>query len=190
VSEGRYAGEKRFMVRGRRAEGYAWVRPRVLESVHKEFADGYFGRLLYRLPDVLRAVAFSDDIYWCEGEKDANALCGLGEVATTHWQGAGNCTAEQADTFRGHEGRLLIVADLDAAGAYCAARRRRLALARMVAPGLAMGRVVVLAPAVGADLSDHVAAGLGVDELREADIPAMLALAKTYTRSAQRDYAG
>jgi putative DNA primase/helicase len=41
-------------------------------------------RVLYKLPDVLRAVQSGETIFIVEGEKDADALCGLGLVATTN----------------------------------------------------------------------------------------------------------
>ena len=50
--------------------------------------------LIYNLPTILEEVARGGDIWWTEGEKDANALIELGIAATTHHGGAGNMDRE------------------------------------------------------------------------------------------------
>ena len=45
-------------------------------------------RVLYRLPEVLAAVVAGKPVYFCEGEKDADALAALGLTATTAPMGA------------------------------------------------------------------------------------------------------
>ncbi len=44
--------------------------------------------VLYRLPEVLAAVADGRPVYVVEGEKDADALARLGHVATCNFEGA------------------------------------------------------------------------------------------------------
>src|SRR5690554_390931 len=46
-------------------------------------------RVLYRLPEVIRAAEQGRTVYVCEGEKDADALAALGLVATCNPGGAG-----------------------------------------------------------------------------------------------------
>jgi len=53
------------------------------------YSLGDVRRVLYRLPDVLAAVAAGRPVYVCEGEKDADALATLGLCATTAPMGAG-----------------------------------------------------------------------------------------------------
>lgn len=68
-------------------------------------------RLLYHLPEVL---AFSDRVYLAEGEKDVDALRGLGVVATCNSGGAGKFTAAMATCLAGRE--LVILRDQDPEG--------------------------------------------------------------------------
>ncbi len=50
-------------------------------------------RVLYRLPEVRRAVERGDRVYVVEGEKDADAIVRIGSCATTNCGGAGKWTA-------------------------------------------------------------------------------------------------
>lgn len=67
------------------------------KGFHQRPADGRRGagsmkgvrRVLYRLPEVLEAVAEGRAVWIVEGEKDADALARAGEVATCNAQGAG-----------------------------------------------------------------------------------------------------
>jgi len=113
-------------------------------------------RVLYRLPDVLRAVAAGDRIYVLEGEKDADAGWDAGLVATTHPGGAGKWRAEYAEALRDAE--VVIVADRDEPG-----RRHARAVAASLR-GVARS-VEIREAAEGKDLADHLAAGRTVDEL-------------------------
>ncbi len=75
-------------------------------------------RVLYRLPQVLKAKAEEQTIFFCEGEKDVDNLAALGLCATT----AGNATGWR-DTFetilQGTD--LIVLEDNDDAGRKCAA---------------------------------------------------------------------
>jgi len=67
-------------------------------------------RILYHLPDILKA----DKVHLTEGEKDCDALWGLGLVATTSPGGAGNWKAEYADYLK--DKKVTIIPDKDPAG--------------------------------------------------------------------------
>ncbi len=71
-------------------------------------------RVLYRLPDVMKAVAEGRDIYIVEGEKDADALVALGLCATCNAGGAGKWKPEYSDTLAG--ARVIILPDKDGPG--------------------------------------------------------------------------
>jgi hypothetical protein len=121
-------------------------------------------RVLYRLPDVLRAVANGETVWVVEGEKDADRLRREGVVATCNPGGAGNWRDEYAEPLRGATVR--VVADRDAPG---------LKHARRVARSLAHvgAEVALLQPAIeteGADVSDHLARLYALDELEPLDL--------------------
>ena len=68
-------------------------------------------RVLYRLPEVLRATG---EIWIVEGEKDCDTLAGLGFTATTNSGGAGKWREEYNDALRGKP--VVIVPDNDLPG--------------------------------------------------------------------------
>ncbi|MBK6760405.1 MAG: DUF3987 domain-containing protein [Ignavibacteria bacterium] len=84
--------------------------------VDGEFVNGMIGviLLLFRLPELLAAIARGETVYICEGEKDVMRLVGLGLVATTNTGGAGKWLAEYAKYFDG--AHVVIVGDIDEAG--------------------------------------------------------------------------
>lgn len=71
-------------------------------------------RVLYRLPDLIRAVADGRVIYICEGEKDVDALVAKGLAATCNSGGAGKWRPEYATHFA--SANAIIVADKDDPG--------------------------------------------------------------------------
>ena len=71
-------------------------------------------RTLYRLPEVLAAVERGERIFVVEGEKDTDALAGLGLAATTNPGGAGKWRACYGEPLRG--ARVAVIPDQDAAG--------------------------------------------------------------------------
>jgi len=111
----------------------------------------------YHLHEIAAAVAADDPVYVCEGEKDADRVRALGLAATCNPQGAGKWRAEYAEPFRG-AADVRIVADRDRPGYQHAAQ----VAASLEAVG---ARVVVLEAATGKDVSDHLDAGHGLDEL-------------------------
>jgi hypothetical protein len=158
---------KKCVYRCRTRPDHAWI--------HRKppGADG----LLYRLPELLDEALWHPrrstglEVWWTEGEGDAETLAGLGRPSTSHHQAAGHATLAQAETFAGYRGRLVLAADRDVAGAVDAVRRYDL----LRAVGIRSGQLrVVLTPLRfrGADVTDHVAASLPLSALVEVPIRA------------------
>jgi len=135
---------KSFSYRWRVDPGKVWI-----PQKHPD-ADLY----LYRLPELLAGRAAGATLWWCEGEKDAEALVAAGQIATTHHGGATHATPAQAEAFRGHRG--WVVADNDGTGARCALRRVEL----LRAVGIPARRIRIGRAAEGKDAADHLGAGL------------------------------
>jgi hypothetical protein len=123
--------------------------------------------LMYNRPALDKALPAGEDIYWCEGEKDAdNAARAWGVCTTTHYQGGAGARRDQAEVFAATgDGRVFLVLDNDDVGVQLAWRHAKL----LVAAGVSPRRVRFLAPALAepkADLSDHIAEGLDLEDLR------------------------
>ncbi len=132
-------------------------------------------RVLYRLPQVIQAVHLGAPIFLVEGEKDANNLQrhldatangrgpGALGVATTTPGGAGKWTAvPDAGTILAGA-RVLIIADNDPTGI-------QHALTEAWDLRLHGADVSVYTPAEGhKDITDHLSAGHGLDELQPLD---------------------
>lgn len=71
-------------------------------------------KVLYNLPKVTIAKAEGKFIWVCEGEKDADAVSALGEVATTMPNGAGSWSKIHTEALKGAE--VGVIADNDTAG--------------------------------------------------------------------------
>lgn len=121
-------------------------------------------RVLYRLPEVQRAVVQGQTVYVPEGEKDVERLRAAGHVGTCNPGGAGKWRPEYADLLAGAD--VVVVADRDAPG-----RQHAVAVAASLEKVGATVRL--LEPASGKDVSEHLDAGRGLDELVPlADVPA------------------
>jgi len=103
-------------------------------------------RVLYRLPEVLKAQA----VFVTEGEKDADNLARLGLAATTNPGGAGKWRAEYSEHFRGR--RAAMIPDADETG-----QRHALEVAESLL-GVAESVRVVEVPA-GKDVSEWLERG-------------------------------
>jgi putative DNA primase/helicase len=117
--------------------------------------------VLYRLPDVLRAVKDNSTILVVEGEKDADNLRALGFVATCNPMGAGKWQEWFSDSLV--SANVVIISDKDAAG-----RKHAQAVARSLHGKAARIRVLELPDRGGKavkDPSDWVAAGGTKEEL-------------------------
>jgi putative DNA primase/helicase len=119
---------------------------------------GQTRRVLYRLREVLEAVADRRTIFVVEGEKDVDALVAVGEVATCNPMGAGKWRREHAEALSG-AADIVIVADADESG------RKH---ARQVAASLdgQVGRVRIVEAAHGKDAAEHLGAGLTVEDFK------------------------
>jgi hypothetical protein len=114
-------------------------------------------RVLYRLPQLLQAVAAGEPVYIAEGEKDVHALEAAGVTATCNSMGAGKFWAQYGKPLRGAD--VVIVQDRDDEG--------REHAAKVVAKLDGVARSVRVVEAVeGKDAADHLAAGLTVDDFR------------------------
>ena len=105
----------------------------------------------YMLPQLLAGVQSGRRVYVVEGEKDANALAALGEVATC---GKGGCgEGWHADYTRFFQGAdVIVVADRDVSG-----RKHAEAVVDALLPAAASLELVIAAQ--GKDAADHLAAG-------------------------------
>jgi hypothetical protein len=114
-------------------------------------------RLLYRLPD-LEAAPRGARVYVCEGEKDADALAGLGLIATTNFGGAGNWNNDYSQQLL--EFDVVILPDNDEPG-------RAFALDLVDQIGSCTTTRIVELPGLPpkGDVSDWLAAGGTVAEL-------------------------
>lgn len=119
---------------------------------------GDMRRVLYRLPEVIAAVAAGRTVFVAEGEKDVEALAAAGYIATCNPQGAGKWGKVPAapDVLAGAD--VIIVADADRAG-----RAHAADVARSLTGKAAS--VTVAEPAIGKDAAEHLGAGRTVDEL-------------------------
>jgi hypothetical protein len=113
-------------------------------------------RVLYRLPRVRQAIAAMKRVFIVEGEKDVHAVEAKGYVATTNPGGAGKWRTEYSDMLR--DADVVIVADRDQPG-YAHARR----IAKSIMD--VASSVVLVEPAVGKDVSDHLEAGMTLADL-------------------------
>lgn len=130
--------------------------------------DGYVigappgGFPLYRLPEVIAAVKAERTILLCEGERDVETAEKLGYVATTN---AGGAAQKWKDEFSQYlaGADVLIPRDRDKAG-YEHAEKVAASLT-----GVARS-VRIVDVAAGKDLTDHAAAGFGIDDLRPVTV--------------------
>lgn len=117
-------------------------------------------RVLYRLPQVLAAVAAGQPVWVVEGEKDVHALERAGEVATCNPQGAANWSKVDPSPLAAAD--VIVVRDRDPDGVKWAADVE----ASLVGKA-ARVRVVDPLPAFkGADVADHLAEGHTLEELQ------------------------
>lgn len=117
-------------------------------------------RVLYRLPEVVKALETKQHIYICEGEKDADAVATLGLCATCNPMGAGSWQKEYSAVLSGVS--VTVIADKDKAG-YSHAQKVRDSLGSV---GCA---VRVVEAKEGKDAYDHISAGYGIEDFQEVE---------------------
>jgi hypothetical protein len=121
-------------------------------------------RVIYRMAEVMQAVAAGQTIYVCEGEKDVENARAIGLVATCNAMGADNGSgnkwlAEFGDLFVG--ANVVVVPDQDEPG------QRHAAWVVQTIKGKASNIGLLNVP-VGKDLSDWIDSGAGVDQIVDA----------------------
>lgn len=114
-------------------------------------------RVLYRLPDVLKAKERGETIFITEGEKDTESLRALGLTATTNPHGANKWRDEYSETLRG--AHVVIIPDKDEPG-----RRHAEQIAKSLYGKAASVKIAEL-PGAGKDVSDWLAAGYTREDL-------------------------
>jgi 5S rRNA maturation endonuclease (ribonuclease M5) len=128
-------------------------------------------RVLYRLPEVLKAKANGETIYLVEGEKDVETLRMRGFTATTSPMGAGKWQPEYTEMLSATN--VVIISDADTPG------REH---ARVVKEQLdEVGCVVSITEAMNGckDITDHFAAGFTLEQLIET-VPALVEGRESY----------
>lgn len=167
---------------GQRSKTFRYWDPVERRQRKPPHADSY----LYRLHEVMPAIAAGRTIHSVEGEKDADALTAAGEIATTHHQGAGRFTIDQATWLRDAE-KIVLWVDRDAGhwevGAYDAVLRCN----RLLQVGVPRSAIsFVRARGHGAkDTYDHLRR-FTVAEAVPVDVDKLVEVARRYTPSARR----
>jgi len=131
--------------RQKRPDGPGWI-----------YKMGNVRRVLYRLPELLAAVKDGRTVYVVEGEKDANRLAALGLAATCNVGGAGKWRDEYTSPLAGAD--VVVITDMDITGR---------AHARTVVASLRKAGVSVrlAEPCIGKDITEHLDAGGGIDDI-------------------------
>lgn len=117
-------------------------------------------KVLYNLPAVVRGVANGDPIWVVEGEKDADTLIKMGIIATTTTLGAGSWESEHTRPLAG--AHVEIIADNDKPGIEHALD----VASKLRAAGCNVNTWV---SGEHKDITDHIQAGMAVDDLMELD---------------------
>ncbi len=126
-----------------------------------EWKLGKTQRVLYRLPEVIETAKAGGKVCVVEGEKDADALAQRGVTATTSPGGAGKWKPQFSESLRG--ARVAVIADADEPG-----RKHAAELSRSLEGIAAEVRVFECAEGCK-DVSDHLAAGHPLSELRPVE---------------------
>lgn len=177
IADGKPSGEKTFVVQHRSIQSVLLGAGKWEPGVGRE---GWETDLLYRRPELEKALEAGDDLIVCEGEKDADSAVQAGwGVATSHYQGAAGMRPEQAQVLSRCRGTVWICVDQDVTGAQLAWHNAKL----IVGAGLSPRRLEFLAPAVegaGADVTDHIRAGLGAEDMRSVGASEIRAVIKEH----------
>lgn len=136
-----------------------------------EWRLGNVRRVLYRLPAVLAARDAGRWVSVVEGERDVHALERIAAVATTMPGGVGKWRPEYTETLRG--AKVAVITDNDEPG-----RKHALQVADAL-DGIA-AKVKLYEPVDAKDVSEHLAAGRTLKDLRPFD--GTSALTSTGTR--------
>jgi predicted P-loop ATPase len=169
VLKGRRSDGEKVFLQGRRVSGHSDLAEaqqagetyRFPNVDHYRKGTGDEPDLLYRLPDLLKAMAErpDDPVLICEGEKDVDRLWDQGLIATTNAKGALNWKPEFNAVLAGRN--VVILTDNDSKG-----RKRTAKLLPMLASVAASVKALELPdlPECG-DVSDWLDAGNTVEDL-------------------------
>ncbi len=116
-------------------------------------------RVLYRLPEVVKAIAAGEPVWLVEGEKDADTLAEMGICGTTMDSGAGKWEQSYTDTLSA--AHVEIIADNDEVG-----KQHALAVAAKLQAAGTRGCNIWMSP-TAKDITDHVVSGKNIDDLIE-----------------------
>jgi hypothetical protein len=125
-----------------------------------EYSLGDTPKILYRLPQVLKAIKDGYPVWVVEGEKDVETLLEMGIVATTMPGGAGKWLDIHTNALAGAV--VEIVADRDEVGMAHA----QVVLRELTKAGC---QAQIWASPKYKDISDHLGAGMKIDELEYVD---------------------
>lgn len=157
IADGKDTGEKTFVVQHRSLQSVILGAQKWEPGIGRE---GWEEGLLYRRVEVEKALVDEQLVFLCEGEKDADNVARAWDFCTTtHYQGAAGMTEHQARVLLRASG-IYIMADRDLVG-YQLAWHHATLLVRLGYPGRNIRVVLPGVEAPKADMSDHVAAGLG-----------------------------
>ncbi|MDZ5662363.1 AAA family ATPase [Nocardioides sp. S-58] len=168
----------------RKGATYTYINPsgRAGRTVHRT-PDKQFWQsgdlsqsVLYRLPQIVEAVAAGTTIFLAEGEKDVHALETINLVATTAAGGVNGWAKVDVTPLAG--ANVVAIVDRDTAGNdWAAAVQARLAPLDT--------HLTLVTASIGKDAADHVGAGLGAQDL----IPYQLPLEPPTERATERGIA-
>jgi len=130
--------------------------------------------VLYRLPEITRAINRGTPVFLVEGEKDANNLAKLGFEATTCPMGAGSWHKSYTSALKG--ALVLICPDKDTAG-----WKHASTVADEIYLGTECVKIVIL-PGPGKDVSDWIEAGGTKEQLEELADDASIHMPLEYRR--------
>ena len=130
--------------------------------------------VLYRLPEIKRAINKETPVFLVEGEKDADNLVKLGFEATTCPMGALKWHRSYTETLMG--GLMLLCPDKDAAG-----WKHALTVAYEIYLTVDCVKILLL-PGSGKDVSDWIEAGGTKEQLEELADDALVHMPLEYRR--------
>lgn len=156
------------------------------------FGIGPYSKLLYRYPELVRALRAREPVLLGEGEKDCdNAFFKWGMTATTHHQGNAGMNIAQAASIRRHyrSNDIYIIVDRDLAGAYIGMHNAQL----LEQVGVPASHMTFYAPGIHknkADLSDHIYEGLDFEDLEVIDRDVIADAAEEFRRQGPQFHNG
>jgi len=130
--------------------------------------------VLYRLPEITRAINEEIPVFLVEGEKDADNLVKLGFEATTCPMGAGKWCRSYTEALK--DALTLICPDKDQAG-----WKHAFNVAYEIYPAAECVKILVL-PGPGKDISDWIEAGGTAEQLEELANDAPIHMPLDYRR--------